>query len=338
MDLTPALGARFVPRGSVLAIGVDVAWWGGSAKSESAQTETIASAVRKGGRWRDFGFQRIQLTPTPEAARDRFTANADPRAEDLARAITARAGAERDVAHVVVGLDAPLLARPRPSLPRRSRETMKPGSCADRACEVAFRANVKPSPKGWRSVNIQPGAPLFPRIEHLVAALGTQRFRVYEGPAKALPTRVLVECFPNDALWSAGVLGTRFAGFSFRDVASYKKLGRVARVWPASVLRAMTDFYVRPVAEIAGLDAKTTDTLLDRMWRFFASDAHLTGSARGAGGARGAIVVSKALDDALDSTLTLLCAIALADGRAHVHLGDDPRDGHVVGPGLPRHG
>lgn len=329
VDFVSALQPHHVPRGSVLAIGVDVAWWGGSAKSESSQTETLACAIRRRGRWRDLAFERIQLTPTPPSRLDRFTANADPDATELARAITALADEHRDVEQVIVGLDAPLLARARPALPKRSRDPMKPGACADRDCEVAYRANIRPSPKGWRGVRIQPGAPLFPRIEQLVAALAKRGFRVYSGPTKKLPKRALVECFPNDALWSAGVLGRRFEGFTFDDVRSYKELHAVARVWPTNALRALTDFYLRPVGEVARLPPGTIDELLARMWAFFATDAHLT---RGVG--ENGVVVSKAFDDAIDSALTLLCATALADGCAHVHIGGDSADGHVVGPGL----
>lgn len=329
VDLVRALEPHHVPTGSVLAIGVDVAWWGGSASDVTSQTETLACAIRRGGRWRDLAFQRLQLTPTPPSRLDRFTSNADHDASELARAITKLAEEHRDVEHVIVGLDAPLLARDRRGLPKRSRDPMKPGACADRECEVAFRASLRPSPKGWRGVNIQPGAPLFPRIEALVGALAKRGFRVYRGPTKRLPKRVLVECFPNDALWSAGVLGRGFDGFTFKDVRSYKELHTIARTWPVSALRALTEFYVRPVGEVARLPAQAIDELLDRMWRFFAKDAHLT---RGAG--EHGVVVGKAFDDAIDSALTLLCATSLADGFAHVHIGNDPADGHVVGPGL----
>jgi len=46
-------------------------------------------------------------------------------------------------------------------------------------------------------------------------------------------------------------------------------------------------------------------------------------------------VSGKALDDAIDSMLSLVAAVAFADGKAHIHQGADPKDGHIVGPGQP---
>ncbi len=42
----------------------------------------------------------------------------------------------------------------------------------------------------------------------------------------------------------------------------------------------------------------------------------------------------KPLDDLVESMNCFLTAVAFARGRAHVWLGDDPRDGHIIGPGL----
>jgi hypothetical protein len=44
----------------------------------------------------------------------------------------------------------------------------------------------------------------------------------------------------------------------------------------------------------------------------------------------------KSFDDCLDSFLSLTAVVAFVDGIAHVHQGNDPSDGHIVGPGLPK--
>ena len=46
-------------------------------------------------------------------------------------------------------------------------------------------------------------------------------------------------------------------------------------------------------------------------------------------------VTGKCFDDAIDSMLSLIAAASFLDGRAHLHQGDDPQDGHIIGPGLP---
>ncbi|MDZ4849990.1 MAG: hypothetical protein SGI77_11950 [Pirellulaceae bacterium] len=42
----------------------------------------------------------------------------------------------------------------------------------------------------------------------------------------------------------------------------------------------------------------------------------------------------KAFDDSVESVLSLTAAMAFADGNAHVHWGNDPEDGHIIGPGF----
>lgn len=42
----------------------------------------------------------------------------------------------------------------------------------------------------------------------------------------------------------------------------------------------------------------------------------------------------KPLDDAVESVICFLTAVSFVRNRAHVWIGDDPADGHIIGPGL----
>lgn len=339
--LRDALAPEHVPSGEVLAIGVDVTWWGGSPVDPSSQTETIAWARRDAwGTFRELGFERVDLRPAATRDPDDGVANADADAALLFHRLMAVI-AQHASTPVVLALDAPLLAHPRRELPPRARryprevgdeqadtsdalaKLLDAKKLAFRACETAVHEQVARSRTHWRSIYLQPGAPIPPRIAALVETMRRSGFAMYEGPGAALAPRVVLECFPNEALWATEVLTNAFNDFTFRQARLYKRLGELSDVWPRSVLRAVVRECLGPVAAIAGLT--------DPKPLFEALDAFMDRDPLVALGPR-ARRVGKLFDDAIDSVVALLTAIAFANGRAHVHMGA-PTDGHIVGPG-----
>lgn len=338
--LTHALTPEHLPNGPVLAVGVDVTWWGGSPVNPSSQTETIAWAYRdENGAWGEFGFERVDLAGAPTKSPGDCDANADADAALLWHRIMAVIAGHPET-RVILALDAPLIAQQRPALPPRARrypavvgeeqpdtgealaKLLVAKKLAFRACELALREQVERSRVHWRSIYLQPGAPIPPRVAALVQAMRESGFATYTDPAVRLPPRIAFECFPNEALWATDVLSNAYEGFTFRQARLYKRMDEISDVWPRSVVRAVTRECLGPIAALVGLvDARLFDAL----------DAWLDRDPLVATGSR-ARRVGKIYDDVLDSVIALLTAIALASGRAHVHIGA-PADGHIIGPG-----
>jgi len=42
----------------------------------------------------------------------------------------------------------------------------------------------------------------------------------------------------------------------------------------------------------------------------------------------------KQFDDSIDSVLSLAAAVGIVLGQAHIHQGEDPADGYIIGPGI----
>jgi len=307
----------------VLCIGVDVTWWGGSnvASDKSSRSECVASAVKTTSGWEKPRFTRLDLNDSFDAEADAHTPNSDANGEMLLARLENVIEAYHDVKNVVVALDAPLLARERGLPPRR--KSQRAGEVERRECDRAWASKVSLSPRGWKGINIQPGAPLPPRIRAIVETLEQSGFCLYVEPAKPLRERVLIECFPNEVIWSAGVLG-RCSSFTYPSMTAYKRMGKSKTVLPLTILESIVAHTIKPCLDVAGLSG---GEWFDAFWQWLREDAAFVRGSEG--------ITGKGFDDAIDSMLSLVAAAAFASGNAHVHQGN-PDDGHIIGPGLAR--
>jgi len=313
---TPLVGSI---TGPVLCVGVDLTWWGGS-KSKGSRSETVAWSSRSESGWSVPQLSRIFLGDYNKKADDQ-TPNCDPGGERLLSRISEINRLHPEIQNTVVSLDAPLLALDQ-GLPSR-RKTPAIGEVQRRQADSRFADVLSLSPTGWRGVKIQPGAPLAPRVASILDGLKQQKYHLFTGDNPGAGGRIVIECFPNEALWSAGVLGL-CDGFCFQTMTTYKRLGKAKVILPTLILEKICRYTLEPCIRAAGVEPAVW---VDAFWNWLNQDKDVVRGPRALSG--------KALDDAIDSMLSLVAAIAFADGNAHMHQGHDPSDGHIVGPGLP---
>lgn len=353
VSLRPALTTPLTVE-STVCIGLDFAWWGGGS-DERSQTDTIFFAAVRGDQADPLSMRRIVLKTTfnPEAA---VTApNCDADAALVLAAVEEAVTSQRDASRVVLAVDAPLQALDRPDLPPRSRkmerrtaegeETAK--GLKPRQCEEAARKGLQEDrgKSGWKHVwNIQAGAPIPPRVAALVAGLKRLGFELYRTPDESLGRRVLIECFPGEALWALGVLG-HFDGYRPGEAKEYKVerwadprlWGEPAatgkRPWPDVLGWVYRGLYGFGALGVLGVPPEVFRGWMADLTRHVLTDDlipvktdPLRRPRRG-----------KPLDDLVESMNCFLTAVSFARGRAHVWLGDDPQDGHIIGPGCQPH-
>ena len=82
---------------------------------------------------------------------------------------------------------------------------------------------------------------------------------------------------------------------------------------------------LRPCPAVAGID---TNRWLSALWDWLSKEEMIVSGNEGKTG--------KSFDDAIDSMLSLIAAVSFVDAHAHIHQGDDPLDGHIIGPSLSR--
>ncbi len=317
-------------QGRVLCLGVDVAWWGGQTGTShrSTRSECIAYALRSNERWGELLIDRVDLNESYNPDADEFTPNADPEAALLLERLGVVLDTHQDVDKVVLAFDVPLMARHRPDLtkPPKTRDAGSKGG-VNRQCDSAWQKEKKKSPEGWKDIKILAGAPLVPRLEKLVEGLMELNVTIYKHPFEGKSKRFAIECFPNEVIWSSGILGNA-ANFSSASLLAYKRLGQKNIRLPSDIFDAIWQHTLKPALKTALLDDQTQTRWLETIAEFLRKDGVITEKPpEGKSG--------KKFDDAIDSVLSLTAAIALANGAAHVHQGDEAEDGHIVGPGLP---
>lgn len=337
LRLTPAFEGTLWPNEACLAIGIDATWWGGSKNDRSSRMETLAFAERRDGKWGKLGLERVDLEPTFNRTAGPTEPNADPHAELLRGAIGRIIREHGSSIPVVISVDAPLMAVSRPELPprRKSEEKKAPQSAeprdptvARRQCDHTCHAAASSAGELWNNIYIQPGAPLAPRIAALVNGLIADDFVLYSGGTAEPSRRLLIECFPNEVFWSAGALGNAFHPMGFDKARFYKAANKYSERWPARVLRCLIAIVLEACATVAGLDEQTASEWGNAFWDWLIADGH------GVEEDGQVIRPGKAFDDPVDSILSLYAAVAAVNGCAHVHMGSDPADGHIIGPGL----
>ena len=203
-------GERAARVGPILCIGLDIAWFGGAAADPDSQYDCLAWALLNRRPDQPFSLtahlERIELE-------DR-----DPDAGQLLRAVEALLKKHSAAGRVVFAIDAPIQAAHRPGLPTRA--ALPPaGTIERRACEVYLSQerqridNAAGGANNWHP-NILPGAPLAPRVMSLLAGLDQLGFRLWT-EADLAAARLVIECFPAEAIWAMKRLN-RFEAASLR--------------------------------------------------------------------------------------------------------------------------
>lgn len=311
---------------SLLCIGLDIAWWGGARSNRDSQFDCLAFVERRAQDWGQLRIERIPLAahPAPSAERTQPNFDADGRAlVDTIGEVVSQSRASR----VLLAIDAPLRARERSLPPRqRAQEAGQSGQLARRECDHVLAAAMSEHPSTWR-YNIQPGAPLAPRVAAVVKRLQVDLgFDLYADPVAvaAAGPRLSFEAFPNETLWLAGIRGYHGA-LSSKEVGAYKH--STDRSLPLHVFMSLVASALAGVGPLVGVHPWVWNGWVVDAVRFLASDpAWLDSAGVGRGG--------KLLDDAVDAVLCCAAAVSFAQGQAHVWMGADPTDGHIIGPGL----
>lgn len=294
-------------------------------------------------------LKRVDLSATYNPKAADTEPNCDPDASLVLRTVQEVMASHAGQSRVVLAVDAPLKALDRPHLPDRSRKAdkkasqgQKPGKALEyRQCDQIARKGlgVEGDEGCWRHVwNVQPGAPLCPRVVALVKGLHGLGFQLYSDPATDIGDRLLIECFPGEALWSLGTRGT-FAPYLAGEAKEYKQerlsdprlwdlpAREAWRPWPTVlcwVYQGLYGFTDRDVLGVA--EEGFAGWMADLMKALLADDLVMDKSRRNA--RRG-----KQLDDVVESVNCFLTAVSFVRNRAHVWIGDDPADGHIIGPG-----
>jgi hypothetical protein len=305
--------------GSVLCIGLDVAWFGGSAGDRDSQYDCLA--------WTLLNCRADQPL-TVLSHLERFALqNRDPDASQLLREIGTLLETYRSVDRVMFAIDAPVQAASRPHLPARAASAPA-GSIKPRACEKYLsrhrqRIDSLMGGAGDWYPNIQPGAPLAPRVMNLLAGLDRLGFRLWTDADRAA-ARLVIECFPAEAIWAMKRLGRYDAALTGTQVKCYK--AQENTLLAAQHVTALVHTVLDGFAADSG-NAGVWNILVEHALDWLLADATWrTAPDQYRGG--------KLLDDVVDSMICLATALSYAHGRAHVWQDPDRADdGHIIGPG-----
>jgi Protein of unknown function (DUF429) len=306
--LPRALGLQ--SEGQYLCIGLDMAWFGGSKGRPDSQHDCLVWSVS------DPQAKVVELCINTVKLVDR-----DPDAEQIFCEIKSVIEKCGEPLNVVLAIDAPLqgvraVPNGRQKVRRFCEERLSAGRQAiDREMGGA---------RGWHPT-IQPGIPLAPRVQKLMAKLENQLNMQCWSPELAAPSRLIIECFPAEAIWAAKRLG----GYSLHPtgdaVKAYKK--QQGKILSATEIESfVTGVLLNSFEQITGMPdlwPVMVRSLISQMLRredWGSKDGRFRGG--------------KFLDDVVDSALCLAAALSYANGKAHVWY--DPEnadDGHIIGPG-----
>ena len=298
-----------------LCIGLDFAWFGGSANDRTSQFDFLAAVLINANEERpDLHCRRVALP-------DR-----DPNGEYLVAAIEAILG-EFKSERIVLAIDAPLQTNRNnlpPRQPRPQRGTVQRRAVDSYLSDCRKRIDRHAcGPSGWHP-NIQPGAPLPQRLQSVLQQVtNPHRFIPWMDDLSQEP-RIVIECFPAEAIWAAKRLNQFPEHLSAVNVRSYKKQAgsqlsacQVRRL----VKTALLEGFKRP-SGANGIWPRLVEKVID--WMLVDPSWQRNGFYRG----------GKMLDDVVDSMICLATAISYATNNAHVWFDpDDPGDGHIIGPG-----
>ena len=291
-----------------LCIGLDIAWFGGSKGDSKSQYDCLGTVViSPGGVQQKPNIRRVKLI-------DR-----DYDSKQLLQAVDELLGEYESIEKVIFALDAPIQAIER-GLPERQPVPLK-GTIKRRACENSLDRSISGN-DGWRP-KIQPGAPLAPRVISVLAGLKKRGFTLWTREKKH-SSKLIIECFPSEAVWAVKQLGYYPKDAIAACVKAYKKQegvflsARQVELLVHDVLDAFGP--ATGNAELwSGIVGETVDWLLnDPTWQ-------KSGQYRG----------GKLFDDVVDTMICLATSLSYAYHTAHAWQDtQQPNDGHIIGPGF----
>lgn len=297
-------------RSRCLCIGLDIAWFGGSKGRADTQHDCLVSAVS------DPLAEDVSLHINPIKLKDR-----DQEAGQIFCEIKNVIEARGAGLNVVLAIDAPLQGvRAIPDDRQKVRRFCEDRLSAGR--QAIDRA--KGGAMGWHPT-IQPGIPLAPRVQALVTKLEKElKMQCWRSEHGDHP-RLIIECFPAEAIWAAKRLGSYKAHTSGVAVKAYKRQQGV--LLSASKIEALVnDVLLKSFEDMTGVPdhwPMMVKTLISQMLK------------RKGWGEDGNFRGGKFLDDVVDSAICLATALSYANGKAHVwHDSKNSDDGHIIGPGL----
>lgn len=303
----------------VLCIGLDIAWFGGSENDKDSQFDCIGAAfISPHVEQPIFTLIRVPL-------KDR-----DPNAVQLLKAINGLLQKYQGIKRVIFALDAPIQAVDR-GLPVRSPNPSK-GEVERRACENCLdknRKNIERSVignNGWRP-NIQPGAPLAPRVVSLLNGLQKLGFSLWTRESQNAE-KIVIECFPAEAIWAIRQLGYYPKSADPAYVKAYKNQKGIplSADQVESLIHRVLDDFTKVTGSTAHwsilVDQTINQMLKEPTWK-------VNGCYRG----------GKYLDDAVDTMICLATSLSYAYHLAHVWQDrQNVCDGHIIGPGFSNDG
>jgi len=294
---------------SVLCVGLDVAWFGGSAGNPESQYDCVASVVMSAEGPSQFHLERIHLVERDADANQLW---------NYLQGLFAQVGPDT---RIVFAIDAPLQAAGHTGLP--AVRASHGGAIERRACENVLEHSRKAiddaagGSDGWRP-NIQPGAPIAPRVLQLLHHLGQAGFAVWTAQ-QADARRLAIEVFPAEAIWAAKRQGGYPAQLTAPEVKQYKSKDIKGQSLTSADINTLANRVLSGFTPILPPEVQ---------WSALISQAGgwLTADGVNHGG--------KLLDDAVDTMICLATALSYAGGHYHVWQDQaNPADGHIIGPG-----
>ena len=292
-----------------LCIGLDMAWFGGTKGRPDTQYDCLVSAIS------DPLANNLAVHIHPLKLHER-----DRNAEQIFGEIRNVIEPHGNRLHVVLAIDAPLSGVR--AIPKGRQKVCR--FCEDRlGVGRQFIDLAMGGAKNWHPT-IQPGMPLAPRVQLLVTKLerelNMQRWstRFTDHP------RLIIECFPAEAIWAAKRLGGYPAHTSGTAIKSYKK--QQGKLLSASDVETLVaGVLLSSFKHLTGLPNSWPTTIQELIsWMLQRKGWGKDGNYRG----------GKLLDDVVDSAICLATALSYANGIAHVWYDpENPDDGHIIGPG-----
>jgi hypothetical protein len=296
----------------ILCIGLDIAWFGGSANNKDSQYDCLGSVlISPQAEQSVFTLTRVPLK------------NRDPDSVHLLAAIDKLLKSYHNPKRIVFALDAPIQAIDR-GLPPRSPKLSK-GMVERRACENHLDKSIVGN-NGWRP-KIQPGAPLAPRVILLLNGLQERGFVLWT-PDNQKAGKLVIECFPSEAIWAIKQMGFYPELSKATDVKSYKKQQRV--MLSAEQVRHLVLDVLDAFAPASG-NPTLWSTLVDQTINWMLNENTWQNNGIYKGG--------KLLDDVVDTMICLATSLSYTYHLAHVWQNQQQADdGHIIGPGFSNNG
>jgi hypothetical protein len=164
-----------------------------------------------------------------------------------------------------------------------------------------------------------------PRIAALVDSLTTRLgFRLYDHQSPDVPDRLLIECFPSEAIWALGCLGY-YRAITPDQVCQYKRFDRRPYPWhevSVAVHLHLTGF----ITSIGSPGPRVQRWIVNAPAALMTDPMLVDGNGTLMHG-------GKLFDDPVDALNCLFTAVAFSQNAAHVWLGTNHCDGHIIGPG-----